>query len=88
MSTSMEDKDGRSISFKQPVGLDKFGKALGHFEKMFKILSGRSAMYTDFTDWLITQDFVEVGLSQAELDEIMKDPEGPKAKAILKRAAK
>jgi hypothetical protein len=86
MSTSMEDNDGRSITFKKPVGLDQWSKALGHFDKMFKILSGRTAMYKDFTDWLVQQDFVEVGLSKNELDEIMKNPKG--AKAILKRAAK
>jgi hypothetical protein len=45
-------------------------------------------MYKDFTDWLVQQDFVEVGLSKNELDEIMKNPKGAKAKAILKRAAK
>lgn len=88
MSTSMEDKDGRSISFKQSVPLDKFSKALGYWGKAFKILSGREAKYTDFTDWLATQDFVDVGMSQNEINEIMKDPESPKAKALIKKLAK
>jgi hypothetical protein len=69
MSTTVDDKDGRTISFKHSVSLDGLGKALKGFGNAYKILSGREAKYTDFTDWLATQDFVEVSPSLKDVEE-------------------
>lgn len=70
--TVIDDKDNRSISFKEQVGLDEMGKAMKHFGNAFKLLAKREATYHDFTDWLITTDFVEVGMSSEEVNNLMK----------------
>lgn len=66
------DDDSRSISFKAPVSLTQLSKATRHFNNMYKALTGKDAKYTDFTDWLVTQDFVEVSPSLAEINEMVK----------------
>jgi hypothetical protein len=54
------DVDKGSIEFKESLDLGDFGKAMGHFNKMFKLLFKRDAMYTDFTDFLATCEGVRV----------------------------
>lgn len=66
------DKKNRSIRFKATITLEQFEEALKHFDEMYKILSGgKGADYTQFTDWLEQQDFVELGITQAHIDAIL-----------------
>lgn len=64
--------DNRSLTFRQPISLADFSKALKWFNAMWQVFSGHEAKYTDFTDWLIANDFVEVGPSEAEVNKIME----------------
>ncbi len=54
------DVGAGSIQLKKPIDLGDFGKAMGHFNKMFKLLFEVDARYTDFTDFLATCDGVKV----------------------------
>ena len=52
--------DNGSIEFKNPVDIGDFGKAMHHFNKMWKLLFGKEAAYKDFTDFLSTCEGVKV----------------------------
>lgn len=54
------DVDKGSLEFKDPISLDEFSKAMHHFNKMYKLLFKKNAMYKDFTDFLTTCDGVKV----------------------------
>lgn len=48
------DVENGSISFKRPLSLSDFSKAMTHFNKMYKLMFGVNASYKDFTDFLST----------------------------------
>lgn len=52
--------DKGSVQFKKPIELGDFGKAMGHFNKMFRLLFGVDASYKDFTDFLATCEGVNI----------------------------
>lgn len=55
------DTGSETITFKNPVDLTNFSKAMGYFEKAQKILNGgKTVTFKDFTAWLATTDFVDV----------------------------
>jgi hypothetical protein len=52
MSTDIEIKAGEKLRFKTTITLTDLSKAMGHFNKLFKIFAKRSATYKEFTDFL------------------------------------
>lgn len=56
----IEQKAKTGITFNESVEMGSYVKAMDHFGKAFKLLSGRDAMYSDFTAWLAVTDFVKV----------------------------
>ena len=59
MSVTIENKAGETLVFKHRIGLDDLSKAMGHFDKAHKILTGQPAQYRDFTQWLQDAGIVE-----------------------------
>jgi len=87
MMTNLDD-DERSLSFKAKISLEDFGKALKAYNKLVRLFAGRDATSKEFIDWLVANEFVDVSPSVGEINEVMKDPNSPKSKEILRRAAK
>jgi hypothetical protein len=60
MSHTIKDEDNHMLSFKENISLEDFGKALKWYNNLVKMFAGRDALYSEFTKWLIDNEFVNV----------------------------
>ena len=59
MSVEIQGQNNEMLHFKKNVSLTDFTKAMGHFNKLFRIFAKRDATYVEFTAFLEAQGFVE-----------------------------
>jgi hypothetical protein len=77
MSTELEKqmRDGlrphSMLKFKTDVSLEDFGKMLGHYNTLVKILTGKDATYQEFTSWLEREGYVDSEIKPT-LEELAK----------------
>lgn len=78
MNTMIEDKKGRSITFKEPMPLDKFSDLIIKFNSVARAVGVKDATLDQLIDWLILMDVVTVSPSLDEINKMMVDAKPPK----------